>query len=381
MSTLEVLTGPGGPEVARRALAALGAPSAGLPVLGRVHHRPGSDTTVGFGVGAPGASETTVWITDADVAAPLVEPGTPLRAWVHPGDPRLPGLARAMDPAAVAGWLASEGRGAVACELLSYRPLRRAVVRVTAGGRRFYVKLWTPAKADGLIARHRVLDAAGVGPRIAAELEPGVLVVHDADGVTLAQRLAEWNATSEPLPAASEVIALLDRLPDALLAFPVRDAWTDRADFHGAAAAAALPECADEIGRIVTRLGAVLRSRPEAPRVPTHGDFYEANVLVSGTRFASVIDVDTAGPGRRVDDLACLLGHLAVLPDLSPQHYRRVGRVTRAWASEFERHVDPGELRARTAGVILSLIAGTTPDHGLARLAECRDWLERAEGL
>jgi Phosphotransferase enzyme family len=295
----------------------------------------------------------------------------------HPADPQLPGLSRALDPRVVGGWLNAEGPAS--CELLSYRPLRRAVVRVTVDGRRFYVKLWQPARAAGYVRRHRVLDAAGVGPRIAAEPEPGVLIVHDVDGVTLARRLADWNSTGKRLPEASAVLALLDRLPAELLAFPTRDAWADRADFHGAAAAVALPDHADEIGRIVARIEGVLASRPAAPRVPVHGDFYEANVLVAGTRFTSVIDVDTAGPGRRVDDLACLLGHLAVLPDLSPEHYALVGAVTRAWASEFERHVDPVELRARTAGVILSLIAGTTREHGLARLAECRSWLERAE--
>lgn len=30
------------------------------------------------------------------------------------------------------------------------------------------------------------------------------------------------------------------------------------------------------------------------------------------------------GPGRREDDLACMVAHLAVLQDFSPQHYPRL---------------------------------------------------------
>ncbi len=382
MSTLSVLTGSAGPALARAVLAVAGAPADGAEIaVRRVHHRPGADTTVSFSVRQPGAGERVVLITDADVAGfdVTAATGERLRGWVHPDDPRLPGLARALSPAVLGGWLASEvGAAPVTPELLSYRPLRRAVVRAGAAGRHFYVKLWRPERAAELVGRHRVLDAAGVGPRIAAEPEAGVLIVHDADGVTLAQRLADWNAGGEPLPEPGEVLRLLDRLPDELLRFRRRAAWSDRADFHGAAAAATLPDQAAEIAALAAHLTHVLASTPEGPPVPTHGDFYEANVLARGSVFTSVIDVDTAGPGRRVDDLACLLGHLAVLPDLSPTHYHRVPEVTYAWASEFERHCPAAELRARTAGVILSLVAGTTRPHALARLDASRAWLYRA---
>ena len=385
MTTLSVLTGPDAPRAARLALTALGLPAPGASVeRQRVHHRPGSDTTVSFLVGeASGRGGVTVLLTDADVGPPAVPvevDGQVLRAWLHPDDPRLPDLRSALDPAVLGSWLAPATTvGGVAAELLSYRPLRRAVVRVTAGRRRFFVKLWRPGRGEGLIARHHALGDAGITPQIVALPAPGVLVVQEADGVPLATRLAEWNNDRAPLPEPGAVMAFLDRLPASLLRFPERPAWSDRLDFHGAAAAEALRDQAGGIHSIVRHVGRVLAGRPEVPRVPTHGDFYEANVFVGPQGFTSLIDVDTAGPGRRVDDLACLLGHLAVLPDLSPGHYHRLPHVTHGWAAAFERVVDPIELRARVAGVILSLVAGATRPHALVRLDLCRSWLYRAE--
>ena len=68
-----------------------------------------------------------------------------------------------------------------------------------------------------------------------------------------------------------------------------------------------------------------------------------------------------------------------MLPDLSPAHYSRLPEVTYAWAAAFERHVPPVELRARVAGVVLSLVAGAPRARGLARLDVCRAWLYRAQ--
>nr|NLI49638.1 aminoglycoside phosphotransferase family protein [Propionibacterium sp.] len=381
-TTLALLTGPDAAGVARLALAALGQRrGAGAVERRRVHHRPGADTTVSFAATPAGGTEVVVLVTDADVPAPAVPlevSGQSLRAWLHPLDPRLPALGSALDPREVRGWLGPAASG-VRIDLLSYRPLRRAVVRAAVGERRFFVKVWRPERAEGLIARHRALDAAGLGPRVVAVPAPGALVIADAEGVPLATRLAEWNAHRATLPEPAAVLRLLERLPESLLRFPVRASWSDRVDFHGAAAAAALPDHADEIQGIAGQVRRLLADRPETARVPTHGDFYEANVFVGPAGFTTLIDVDTAGPGRRVDDLACLLGHLAVLPDLSPGHYHRLPEVTQAWAAAFERVEDPVALRARVAGVLLSLVAGTTRPHALARLDLCRSWLYRAE--
>lgn len=377
-STLTLLTGPDGPGLVGRVLAASGRPGGGVEVA-RVHHRPAADTTVSFTV--TGARTATVLITDAEVAGIELEAGgVRLRGWLHPDDPRLTTLASALDPRRAGAWLAACGvSGRVnAVDLLAYRPLRRAVVRLRVGERCVFLKLWGQRASEG-IERHRLLDRAGVGPRVLGEPASGVLVLDDLAGEPLAERLAAWNAGRATLPDPREVPRLLDGLPRTLLTFRRRDAWCDRLDFHAVAAASAVPDRAVEIDRIVRRIEAVLAREVAAPLVPTHGDLYEANVFVEGVALTRLIDVDTAGPGRRVDDLACLLGHMAVLPDLSPAHYGRLKAVTGRWASVFEEECDPAQLRARTAGVIVSLVPGATREHALARIGEAARWLQRAE--
>jgi aminoglycoside phosphotransferase (APT) family kinase protein len=91
--------------------------------------------------------------------------------------------------------------------------------------------------------------------------------------------------------------------------------------------------------------------------VPSHGDFYEANLLVSGGGVSGLLDVDAVGPGHLVDDLGCFLGHLLVLPSLDPG-YIHVPAAAERFTAAFEEHVDPAALRARAAGVALTLVAG-----------------------
>ena len=69
------------------------------------------------------------------------------------------------------------------------------------------------------------------------------------------------------------------------------------------------------------------------PVITTHGDFYEANILMDSENnsVSALIDVDSLGPGYRVDDLGCLLGHISVLPYLAPQAYPHVPAELERW--------------------------------------------------
>lgn len=99
--------------------------------------------------------------------------------------------------------------------------------------------------------------------------------------------------------------------------------------------------------------------------MPTHGDFYEAQLLLgghgTGTLVTGVLDVDTAGPGLRADDLSCLLAHASLLATVEPGHARATAAVRSGWLREMEtgrRAVDSRDLRLRVAGVLLSLATG-----------------------
>ena len=120
-------------------------------------------------------------------------------------------------------------------------------------------------------------------------------------------------------------------------------------------------------------------------REPTHGDFYETQILVDRGRLTGLLDVDTVGPGRRADDLACLVAHTEVLAQIEPEHAATTAAVTERMVREFDRRVDPVELRLRVAGVLMSLATGpyrvqeaAWAPATAARLDLVQRWLDRA---
>ena len=120
-----------------------------------------------------------------------------------------------------------------------------------------------------------------------------------------------------------------------------------------------------------------------------HADLHETQLLLDGDRISGLLDLDTAGPGRRADDLACLLGHAHVLAQTEPAHAATTLALARRWLAEFDRRVDPVDLRARTAGVVVSLATGPHrvqsagwEDLTRARLDLAERWLAAApDGL
>ncbi|WP_341854822.1 hypothetical protein [Brachybacterium sp. GPGPB12] len=92
------------------------------------------------------------------------------------------------------------------------------------------------------------------------------------------------------------------------------------------------------------------------PHDVVHGDFYEAQVFVQDGRVVGLLDIDTVGPGRRADDLACLLAHLSVLADygnagrIDRGMQQRVEDAIRTWHETFQERVDPVELARAPQG-------------------------------
>src|SRR5690606_26823846 len=91
---------------------------------------------------------------------------------------------------------------------------------------------------------------------------------------------------------------------------------------------------------------------------PTHGDFHEGQLFVAGGGVSGILDIDTIGPGRRADDLACLLAHLSSVQRMNAEQAARVSRLIRDWVPVFDTRVDPVELRLRAAAVAISLATG-----------------------
>ena len=396
-----LLTGPDAEHILRAVLEAEGVRLSTWAVH-QVHHRPGVGVTVGWTVrweqpeqGEAGTQPVHVGDEYLLATTAPVPAGTPasttvriadrdVTVWRHPCDPVLPGLAVASDHALVAAALALDPTR-MRLELVTYRPLRRAVLRASSSTTTAYLKVVRPHTADDLVRRHDLLLAAGLPVAPVQDLGDGVLRLDAVPGRPLTDALAADGAADV---APQDVLAMLDLLPAALKDLPRRPAWADRLRHHTDAAATAVPGRAREIERIGRRVADLLRASDPGPVAPTHGDLHDANLLLSGGRITGVLDVDGAGPGHRVDDLACLLGHLSVLPALAPEVHRHVPAALPRWVAAFERDVDPVALRARAAAVVLSLVAGARresregwQDDARRRVAAAAEWVEQAEAL
>lgn len=346
------------------------------------HNRPGSEISAGYHVKYLDEKSAPVtdflYVTTAEVGPPAVgvESGDlHLEVWRHPNDPRLPSLALATNPQTVAAWLAAVPRDfgkLVDLTLVGYRPLRRAVLRAQGESSAVFIKLLRPDKMPDLIRRHELVADAGLSAHHLGTPAQGVLLLPQAPGNSL---LNLFLAKAE-VPAPAELIHVLDRLPTAALELKHKPAWSERLDFHAATAAPRIG--ADKAEELKNRIEEVLAAAPVGPLVVTHGDFYERNIMIDGDQI-SLIDLDSLGPGLREDDLACALGHLAVLPGISADHYGHLEPVVDQWTEHFSKQVDESALAVRVAAVILSLIAGAADSEVDARLALVETWISKAE--
>lgn len=508
-AALALLTGPQAGDLLRTALRARGRVHSWR--VHRIHHRPGAGITVGYTVtlkersavrrrvrstAAPAATLTapprtssppgtaalsgaacpatsaharaprslyllasTARLNEAALAArggiTLTLADQRVHLWEYPYDPELPALALASDAARL-GALCGYG---VNVELLSYRPTRRAVLRIeadlssagqlaadaghahsandvngasdnapsrdagtltamstisapsssaghppTANAPRgskndIYAKVVRPAAQADLERRIKLLvDSGAPGVDFARDAvgQPlrarGLVLTQAAPGVPLSRFYAALAGTpAEQLQnMLNELEATLDSLPKTAMLFPRQPAWADRAAHYAHAAGVALPGEAQQAQRVAHDINALLHVADLGEMTAVHGDFYEANVYIDPDSWdvTALLDVDAIGPGYRVHDWGCLLGHLAVLTDLAPTRYSHTDELCELWFTELARRVDPVALCASTAGVVLSLVAGARKNrgargaaHASKRLAIATEWVKRGHEI
>jgi len=396
---LALLIGSGAGEILRSALMNMGQPAVirGWEVHS-IHHRPGAGVTAGYSVTLdrilPNGAHMRVEEYLCASTARLSHPNTPglvyvskgdstFSVWRYPADPELPALFLACSPEHMSALLGMP----VSVELMSYRPTRRAVVRVRAANSVSYAKVARPPQVESLAKRHIMLSRAGIpAPPVLIHDVRGLLVIGAANGIPLSTAISRGMGRNAA-PLLGSLTALLNALPREALSLSHRPAWADRSTHYAHAAGTALPEERARCEAVAHGIHELLASSDPGPLVPVHGDFYEANIFVShdSSRVTGIIDVDSLGPGHRVDDWACLLGHMSVLPHLAPDSYPYVRDDLPIWRDACEHAVDPVALCARTAGVVLSLVAGAKRvdgaewiDDALGRLSTAEAWLERA---
>jgi aminoglycoside phosphotransferase len=312
------LTGPSAPQVIGAAIAASG----GRLVACRpsqVQYRPHSDLVVRYRCEVRRDGATVHDTVLAGTTAAGRHPGTvPVEAvaldgttlsvgvWRWPFDPILPDLVTMAAPDLAGEQLASLVGARPHLEVVAYRPTERAVIRVDGPHRRLYVKIVPPAATEALAMRHERLAAAGVPvPRVLAT-GSGWIAMSALDGTTLRDRL---KGGDHRLPSPDRYLALLDVLATVELPVgtPLRSRIED-APHHAAMLGTVLPGARQRLTEIVDRLAA----EPLARRLDgtVHGDLHEAQLVVDDRSVIGLLDVDDAGPGDPLDDIAALLGHL-----------------------------------------------------------------------
>ncbi|MFD6445216.1 phosphotransferase [Promicromonospora sp. NPDC060204] len=376
---LDLLTGESAAGLLDAAVATAGGELVDWRVR-QVDHRPGSTTTVAYratvrwngversetlgasvGRARDGRKPGVVTLSDGDATVAV---------WRFPGDPALPALPRAFDPAAVEELLAGLGvgpreRAHPELKVRAYRPTRRAVLEATAAASHVFLKVLRPRKVADLHQRHALLSRAGLPvPRPLGWSDDGLLVLSPLHGTEMRTAIRDGGR----IPSPSAILDLLDRLPAEVRDLPRRPAWSESAQHYAGVIGAALPA---EAGRASDLAGAVAERLAErgAGTDPTHGDLYEAQIMLTEGRVTGLLDVDSAGPGHRADDLACLVAHIDVLSLVGgsdPTHVARAARMRRLAAdytagfvtAPGTRGADRSDLAARVAGVLLSLATG-----------------------
>jgi Ser/Thr protein kinase RdoA (MazF antagonist) len=302
--------------------------------------------------------------TDAD-AVIFAAGDRQVAAWLYPRDPDLPGMVRAafaegvaqlLTEYAVLGWPVAAGQ--VRLQLIGYRPRRRAVLRADVTGpggpESVFLKVLTAEAVAPTVRRHELLRDAGLPvPEVVAVSDDQVLVLRALPGRTLAHALFDEDA-----PCSGEaLVELLDTLPAEAAELPRHTPWAAAVGQYARTVGAALPALQPRLMAIQERVAAGLDAVPPGTE-PTHGDFHESQVFVTGGRVVGLLDVDRVGPGHRADDLACLIAHLATIQGMTPSQAERIDRLAAEWLAVFDRRVDPAELRLRAAAIVVSLATG-----------------------
>jgi len=321
--------------------------------------------------------------------------------WLYPRDPDLPGLVRATFPAELASVLNQYqvvgepvGEHQVSLEMIGYRPRRRAVLKaivtlVSGLQVNLFVKVLRQQAFAEVLQRHQLLLGAGVpAPVVAAATPDHLLVLRELPGRPLAMAIFD----PEPPCTAEQLITVLDAMPPQVAGLTRRAPWSDAVEHYTELVLRALPDVEPQVRWMTGEIVGGLAGIPLGTE-PTHGDFHEGQLFVSrvgaagplGTtgpgRISGILDVDTAGPGRRADDLACLVAHMSTVQRMNPQQAARVQDLLSTWVPVFDQRVDPVELRLRAAAVIISLATGPYRGQEPGWETETRGILNAAEVL
>lgn len=332
----------------------------------------GSGVIAGFEVEDDGAT-LTYFVDTSGESVPeetglVLRVGDAMRArvWLHPADPRLPTLAVAAFGESAARLLERFGiAGTFTSEIVSYRPGKRAVLRLHGEDADHYLKIVPPGVTEHIAQLHSAFAKAGVPvPRIPRWAPQGCMLIEQAPGI--AGPKAAMALAPDALLEAVDVVRLgLERAEVTGAARPV---LASRIDWYAARLAKAWPARAGMA--MALRTGIHQRRRDLTLPAVVHGDLHLGQLFFDGGIVTGLIDVDTAGVGDRDEDSAAFIGHARTSALLTEDAGRAEAAVALHVLADVasERWLDGPHSRALTAAHLTAhaLSAAEQGAHGRA---------------
>ncbi len=323
----------------------------------QVNWVPGRSITVRYDTAVrwPGGEAQELLVATAGTEPPgglrLEGPDGLVTIWRVPHDPWLPGLAAVTEPTTIGRLLddLGVGPGDTSRRVVAYRPGRRAVVRLRRGTTSVFVKVVRPERAEELHRRHIAAEEVLPVPRsLGFTAELGIVVLQALPGRVLRAALDR-----PARPGAGALLEVLDHVPGPA---DGRRSPGWRTTSFGPLLRRLRPDLAERIDALEAANREAERAH-DAPAVPVHGDFHEAQILFDWRRITGVLDIDTLAIGHRVEDLATMIGHLSTLARNRPDRLA-VERYAAGLLRSFDAVVDPVALRSAVASVVLGLATG-----------------------
>jgi hypothetical protein len=326
-----------------------------------------------------------------DVLTIAVNGGNDMVAvWLYPSDPALPALRTVTDVPSTALVLDTLGIAGTptAVDVVSYRPGRRAVVRVDTGTRRLFLKVVEPGKAESISERHELFRSSGLPvPRLLGWSSDGVVAMSGLPGVEAQYAVARIADHAAFLNQLEFLCSLLEVVPAVNTA---RSSLFNRLDWYVERLTERLQGDASrvaEVGQAIAVKGAEGREFEFTP-VTIHGDLHLGQLFVDPdvpSEIAGILDIDTAGVGDPADDAGAFYAHLIALAESTAERDAASAaecfRLAEAWAARWPRNRNAGfDARARAIAAT-HLLGHALQPRATDPTAASRRLLERASAL
>ncbi|MCY7412559.1 MAG: aminoglycoside phosphotransferase family protein [Salinibacterium sp.] len=276
---------------------------------------------VGFRMPEGSLEHHTVFLDGKGLDRPGVlsmrsDDGEQLAAWIYPADPELPALSAAVHTHSAAILLGRFGldADALSLQVLSYRPGKRAVIRLRTATRTLYFKVVRPRLVNALVATHAQWLAAGIRvPSVIAWSPDGLIALDELPG-TEASALIESGILSKSSRFLDELTSLRNRIATIPSAGDARASLASRLRWYGRRLTQLVPTEPQRVTELTRGIQSMLDAAAcTSTRATIHGDLHLGQLFVDSAesgRIVGVLDIDTAGLGDPADDAAALWAHL-----------------------------------------------------------------------